>query len=214
MNTKPNVLIFDDEIEWAKLIKEDIEDRYSVTIVKNAEEWNSKIAPSYWAVIIVDVQILGSAKLGFEIAEDAILTLGIKSPVIVITNKVDVQSIKKSKGNLFFAYHSKTDPNFSENIQTDIDRAYASTKKLDHVCNLLREIAEEQNILNTELSSGYLEDWKSELQIFSRSLSSSNITFGSLLELMCDEGCEDHHKGRIEKLLWDIIRESRESLYR
>jgi len=214
MNTKPNVLIFDDEIDWAKLIKEDIEDRYSVTIVKNAEEWNSKIAPSYWAVIIVDIQILGSAKLGFEIAEDAILTLGITSPVILITNKVDIQSIKKIKGKLFFAYHSKMDPNFSENIQTDIDRAYASTKNREHVCNMLREIGKEQNILNTELSSGHLENWKSELQMFDTCLSSNNITFGSLLELMSEESCEEHHKVRIEKLLWDVIRESRESLYR
>jgi len=113
MNSKPKVLIFDDE-DWANTIEIDIRDRYNATIVSTGEEWNSKIAPSYWDVIIVDVQILGSAKLGFEIAEDAILTLGIKTPVIIITNKVDIESIRKSKGNLFFGYHSKSDPNFSD----------------------------------------------------------------------------------------------------
>jgi len=87
MNGKPKVLIFDDELEWARAIEMEFRERYDITIVTTPEEWNSKIAPSYWDAIVVDAQILGSAKMGFEIAEDAILTLGIKTPMIIITNQ-------------------------------------------------------------------------------------------------------------------------------
>lgn len=214
MNDKPKVLIFDDEIDWAKAIEIDIRDRYDATIVTTPEEWNAKIAPSYWNVIIVDAQILGSAKMGFEIAEDAILTLGIKSPIIVITNKVDIENIRREKGSLFFEYISKARPDFSEKLLTEIDRAYASTRNREHVCKILREIAREENILNAELSNGLVEIWKSELRIFGKSLTSDKITFNGLIELMRDGNVEEYHKDRIEILLWDIIRDSRESRYR
>jgi len=152
--------------------------------------------------------------MGFEIAEDAILTLGIKTPMIIITNKVDIESIKNTKGDLFIGYQSKADPDFSEKLLTDIDRACASNKNQEHVCKMLREIAKEQNILHTELSNGLVESWKSELEIFGKTLTSSKITFNGLVELLCDGSMEGHHKERIVILLWDLIRDSRESRYR
>jgi len=214
MNDRPKVLIFDDEIDWANSIEMDIKHRYQATIVTTSEQWNAKIAPSYWDVIIVDAQILGTVKMGFEIAEDAILTLGIKTPIIVITGKVDIENIKKTKGNIFFSYQSKSDPDFSEKLLTDIDRAYAITKTRDHVCNMLEEIAKDNNIFYEDLSSGRIEVWKSELEIFGKILTSDKITFKELLKLVKDSSVEYTDKDRIIDLLWDIIRDQRESQYR
>lgn len=214
MNGKPKVLIFDDELEWTTAIEMYINDRYDATTVTTVEGWNSKIAPSFWDAIIADAQILGSAKTGFEIAEDAILTLGIKSPIIIITNKVDIESIKKTKKDLFFSYLSKTDPNFSEKLLTEIDRACASTKDNSHVCTVLTGVATELKIFEKKLSNETVDVWRSELELFGYNLSPTTITFKGLVDLLKDGEGSGDQKDRIQKLLWDVIRDARESYYR
>jgi len=214
MNVKPKVLIFDDEIEWATSIEMYITDRYDSTIVTSAEGWNSRIAPSFWDAIVADAQILGSAKTGFEIAEDAILTLGIKSPIIIITNKVDIESIKKTKKDLFFSYLSKADPSFSEKLLTEIDRACASTKDSSHICNLLTGVGSELKIFDKKLSDEAIGVWKSELELYGFSLSSNIVTFKGLVDLIKDGETSKVQKERIQKLLWEVVRDARESQYR
>lgn len=116
MTEQSDLLLFDDDISNAKLIKAVCRKSFNVTWVKNEEELDNTINENF-RVIVSDVRIKGTDRNGHQIIEDIRRKYKIsRIPVIIYSGGVNVNEIKMQRGRLFFAYIDKGQPDFTDQL--------------------------------------------------------------------------------------------------
>lgn len=145
MNAKPKVLIFDDDAGWAEQIALSLQDGFDTTSMTKSSNWDAHIRSTYWDAIVVDVQILGSATSGLEMAENSILEYEITAPVIVVSVLPNLDEIERRHGNVFFGYVRKT--NYNEELPPLVDRACKPLGRATYLHGMLTEFAKRFGVL-------------------------------------------------------------------
>lgn len=149
MNSKPKVLVFDDEMKWAKLIAKTLRTHYSVVATTNAKNWDKHVGSTNWDVIVVDVQLLGP-RTGVDLAEEAILKYEITAPIIIISGNVKLCVIEKKYGKIFFGYVSKD--NFNRKLLELVYAAYQDRVKGTHLKKMLTKIAKKHRVFDVKIN--------------------------------------------------------------
>lgn len=199
MNDKPNVLICDDEQDWADLITKSIQGKYKTSATTDPSKWNKQIGSSNWDAIIVDVQLIGQDITGVEHAEKSILQYGVTSPIIITSGNVNLNGYRKKYGKMFFDYISKDDIN--EPLLKSLENACQSTARLQHVKNVLVLFCKKFKILDKKVPLRLLEDYDEALQSFK---SSNGETMEDLINSIL-YGLK-HKMDRMAKIIFEIIR--------
>ena len=145
---RPQVLIFDDDKEWAEQIALLIRDKCDASTECAINRWRHEVTGSHWDAMVMDVQISGSPETGTDHAERAILEYGITSPVIVISGAWRLEDVKKRHPDIFFDYISKDD--LSDRLPESIDRACSIDPRTAHVKRMLTSFAKKLGILKKE----------------------------------------------------------------
>ena len=139
------VLVFDDKKEWRELIADTLKPVAKVQTVDDPNNWNLHISAPYWDAIVVDVQILGYDESGAEIAEKSIYKFGITAPIIIISGIVNLADLKKTYGDIFYAYVSKD--NFSEILPAIVQQATTESERRKHFHKMLIATAKKNGCL-------------------------------------------------------------------
>ena len=116
MSELPKLLLFEDEIRNAKLIKAACKKYFDITWAKNEEMLDDEISEEF-DVIVSDIRIRGTDVRGHMIIEDLRRKYKIsRIPVIIYSGIVNVFEIEKERGRLFFGYIDKGDEDFAEQL--------------------------------------------------------------------------------------------------
>ena len=158
---KPRVLIFDDDEDWAEQIAASIRGICDPTVVTTVGDWIPEVGATYWDVIVVDVQITGSPKLGTGHAEQAILEYQITSPVIVISGVWRLEDVKAKHPDIFFDFISKD--HLNDSLPESIIGACSMVPRTAHVKKMLTSFAKERGILRKEFPPKLLDAMKGQL---------------------------------------------------
>lgn len=153
MNGKPNVLIFDDEEDWAEQIAAPLHKKFNVITISQSEDWNKQIGSAYWDAIIIDVQILGDDLYGPDRAKLSILKYLVTAPIIVISGVVNLKIIQKKHGNIFFKYIHKD--NCIKELPPLVESACLIEDRKKHIQRMTTEFAKKYGILDYE----FPDDW-------------------------------------------------------
>ena len=199
MNDRPNVLICDDEQDWADLIIKSIQDKCKTSATTDPSKWNKQIGSSNWDAIIVDVQLIGQDITGVEHAEKSILQYGVTSPIIITSGNVNLKDYRKKYGKMFFDYISKDD--IHESLLESLEKACQSTARLQHVKNVLTLFCKKFKILNNKVPLQLLEDYDDALQSFK---SSNGETIDDLINSIL-YGLK-YKMDKMAKIIFEIIR--------
>jgi len=104
---KPKLLVFDDDERSARATGRQLNDHFEITIVKNQDELEDKIAETF-SVILTDIRIQGTEKTGFEIVNEIRQNMRItRIPIIIYSGQITVDETRKEQGKLFFDYVDK-----------------------------------------------------------------------------------------------------------
>ena len=117
MKNKPKLLLFEDEIRNAKLIRRVCEKNFDITWVRNEAELDEEISEEF-DVIVSDIRIKGTDDVrGHKIIEDIRRKYKLsRIPVIIYSGVVNVHEIEKERGRLFFSYVDKGDIDFATQL--------------------------------------------------------------------------------------------------
>lgn len=156
--SKPKVLIFDDEAQWAKTIEDTIKSEYFVKRTTKTKLWNEYMSSMFWDVIIVDVQIMGSVQNGAHLAEKAILEYGITSPIIIISGNVNLDVINAKYGKVFFDYISKDE--YATKLPKAVERACDAINNGTHLNSMLPKLAKKYRVGDDEIIPEFIRKYK------------------------------------------------------
>lgn len=199
MSNKPNILICDDEQDWADLISTSIQSKCNTSTTTDPTNWNKQIGSSKWDAIIVDVQLIGYGITGVEHAEKSILEYGVTTPIIIISGVVNLEKYRKKHDKIFFDYISKDD--FNKPLLESIDRACQNTIRSQHVKDVLILFCKKFKILNNKVPLSLLEGHNDALQSFK---SNNGKTLGDLINSIV-YGVK-HKLDKMGKIVFEIIR--------
>ena len=204
MTNKPNVLICDDESDWADLIEVSIQNKYSTSKMTNPDNWNKQIGSSNWDAIIVDVQLIGTDVTGVDHAERSILDYGVTSPIIIMSGVVNLEEFQQKYGKMFFDYISKDE--FNKSLLESLDKACEHSMRLQHVKDVLLLFCKKFGILDTEFPISLLKEYGNDdvLQSFK---SNNGKTLRDLIDSIL-YGVK-HKLDKMGKIIFAIIQHQR-----
>lgn len=154
MNEKPNVLIFDDDPDWAEQIAIPLRRKFEVITISNPDDWDIHVSGGRRDVIIIDVQILGDDLDGPNRAKQSILKFRITAPIIVISGVVSLPDIQNEHGEMFFEYVHKDD--CIKELPPLVESACLPDNRKIHIQKMTTRIAKLHNILDHEFPSDWI----------------------------------------------------------
>lgn len=116
MDEKRKLLLFDDDVSTADIMKDYLEDEFEVTWVSDKDELEGKIERDYYSVILVDVSIVGSAQPGYEIVGSIRKKYRVTTPIVVYSAVRNVDEIEKEMGGMFYSYVPKVGRGWQEKL--------------------------------------------------------------------------------------------------
>lgn len=194
---RPQVLIFDDDKDWAELIEHVIRDRCDAKPLCTIAHWRREVTAQSWDAIVIDVQIGGSPDTGTDHAEKTIWEHRITSPVIVIS-AMRLEDIEKKHRDIFFDYIPKDSLN--DRLPESIARACSMEPRGDHIKRMLASYARKFGILKKEFSPKLLDPINK--QLFQ---SRNGKTIGDLISMFW--GGTKQQLNSMGQTVFDVMRE-------
>ena len=131
VDEKPELLLFDDEVDTGDLAQDRLEDYFEVTYCSTEAQLREEIERDRFSVIACDVSIQNSNSSGYEIMGKLRDTYEIVSvPVVVYSAVRDLQEIKRVEGSNFAEYIDKAQQGWDKKLLTACIRWCAKTGRL------------------------------------------------------------------------------------
>ena len=125
-NDKPELLLFDDSPDTAKVVVWALEDDFKVTFCSTEDQLREEIRRDRFCVVACDVSIQNSNSSGYEIMGKLRDTYEIVSvPVVVYSAVRDIPEIRKNEGTYYDAYVEKGPKGWGEKLSASCIKACA-----------------------------------------------------------------------------------------
>ena len=130
-NDKPELLLFDDSPDTAKVVVWALEDDFKVTFCTTEDHLREEIRRDRFCVVACDVSIQNSNSSGYEIMGKLRDTYEIVSvPVVVYSAVRDLQEIKRVEGSNFAEYIDKSQQGWDKKLLAACIKWCAKTGRL------------------------------------------------------------------------------------
>jgi CheY-like chemotaxis protein len=117
VDEKPELLLFDDEVDTGDLAQDRLEDYFEVTYCSTEAQLREEIERDRFSVIACDVSIQNSDKDGYEIVNELRIQYDIRNvPVVVYSAVRNMAEIKKQFGGFFDDYVRKDQANWAKDL--------------------------------------------------------------------------------------------------
>jgi len=200
---KPRLLLFDDDEKTIDLTGDALEDYFDVTLVTLESQLDDIITDDF-AVIVTDVSIKDSDRTGYQILDELRRKYKItRTPIVVYSAKVNINSIQIEQGKLFFRYVDKATKTSNDEL---LEACIAASKEKKNLVswNTFESYFEKNGIIDKKIDPGDL----SRLTPFIDT--SALETHRQLIAQLKKPDLEDDIWNVLEDLAWEIYQRNQQ----